>query len=182
MGSTLGVVLAFLAQFEAGLHPGRVNLLEPLFSLVLAACGGGLLLALLGCAVPRTRRAVRSRVARRRRRRAAAGAELRARAMMDELCPDGWRATITLTGGCQEPPEAAPEGRRDVVALDWAELDSERSDAAVVRRVSAPTISEALDAMVLDRHTDETLQQIEQAALADGALWPRPPSPPEDPD
>jgi hypothetical protein len=42
----------------------------------------------------------------------------------------------------------------------------------VIRRVWAPTIGEALDAMVADRRTDETLEQIEQGAVADGALWP----------
>jgi hypothetical protein len=37
---------------------------------------------------------------------------------------------------------------------------------------SAPTINEALDAMVADRRTDETLEQIEHGAAADGAWWP----------
>ena len=41
-----------------------------------------------------------------------------------------------------------------------------------MRRVWAPTIGEALEAMVADRRTDETLEQIEQGAVADGALWP----------
>lgn len=41
-----------------------------------------------------------------------------------------------------------------------------------MRRVWAPTIGEALDAMVADRRTDETLEEIEQGAAADGALWP----------
>jgi hypothetical protein len=48
----------------------------------------------------------------------------------------------------------------------------ESKRVAAVRRVWAPTISEALDAMVADRRTDETLQNIEQAALADGVRWP----------
>jgi hypothetical protein len=175
-------VLALLAQFEAGLHPGRVNLLQPLFTLVIAACGVALLLGALSWAAPRVRRALRARIASRRRLRAAASAELRARAMMDELCPHGWSAKLALLGGRQEPPSDSPDSHRDLVALDWAEFDGEGSGPAIVRRVWAPTIHQALDAMVADRRTDETLQQIEQAALAEGALWPRPPAPPEDPD
>jgi hypothetical protein len=88
-GCNFGLVLAFLAQFGAGLHPGRGSLLEPLGALILAAGAGGLVLAVLERVLPRTRRAVRSRIARRRRLRAEVNAELRARAMMDELCPHG---------------------------------------------------------------------------------------------
>jgi hypothetical protein len=164
--------LAFLAQFEAGLHPGSVNLLEPLFSLLLAAFGGGLLLLVLSRIVPRARRRLRARSAGRRRLRSAANAELRARAMMDELCPHGWSAKVTMVGGRESAPAAVPDARRDLVALDWAEFEDDGSRVAVVRRVWAPTISEALEAMVADRRTDETLQHIEQAALADGATWP----------
>ncbi len=58
------------------------------------------------------------------------------------------------------------EGSR--VALDWAELEDESGEPAVLRRVSAPTIVEALEAMVADRQTDETPEQIEQGATADG--------------
>jgi hypothetical protein len=168
----LPAVLVFMAQLEAGLHPGRVNLLQPLFTLAIAALGGGILMLVLGHVVPPTQRALRSRRAKRRRAREAAGAELRARAMMDELCPHGWQAKITLLGGCDEPPADTPDGRRDWVALDWTEFKGANSDVAVVRRVTAPTISEALDAMVVDRRTDEALQRIEQAAMADGAEWP----------
>jgi hypothetical protein len=91
--------------------------------------------------------------------RAAAGAELRARTLMSELCPHGWRAQINLAEGSG-------------VALDWAELEDESGQPAVLRRVWAPTIVEALDAMVADRRTDETLEQIEQGATAEGTLWP----------
>jgi hypothetical protein len=104
--------------------------------------------------------------------RAAATAEARARALMSELCPHGWRAQITLFGPGDELPPDAPEGERSQVALDWAELESERRGIAVVRRVWAPSIGEALEAMVADRRTDETLEQIEQSAVADGSLWP----------
>jgi hypothetical protein len=151
-----------------------VNLLEPLGALVLAAGGGGLVVVVLGQAVPRTRRALRSRIAKRRRLRAAANAELRARALMEELCPHGWHAQITLFGASERSPGDEPDRQRDWVALDWTAFAEESSRVGVVRRVWAPTISEALDAMVADRRTDETLQHIEQAALADGALWPDP--------
>lgn len=91
-------MLVFIVQFGDGLRAGRVNLIEPLGALILVACGGGLAVTVLGQVVPRVRRALRSRIARRRRRRAAANAELRARATMDELCPHGWHAQITLFG------------------------------------------------------------------------------------
>ena len=41
-----------------------------------------------------------------------------------------------------------------------------------MRRVWADTVGEALEAMVIDRRTDETLEQIELRASDDGALWP----------
>jgi len=163
-----------MAQFEVGLHPGRVNLLEPLGALLFAACTGGLALAVLGPVVPRARRALRPRIARRRRQRAAADAELRARAIMDELCPQGWRAQITLVRASKARRGETPDGQRDWVALDWTAFEDESSRVAVVRRVWAPTIGEALDAMVADRRTDETLRRVEQDALADGAVWPDP--------
>jgi hypothetical protein len=167
-------MLAFMAQFGVGLHPGRADLLGPLTALVVAAGTGGLAVVVLGKVVPRTRRALRSPIVRRRRLRAAANAELRARAMMDELCPHGWRAQITLYGASEGPVVDGPDRNRDRVAIDWAAFEDEESREGVVRRVWAPTISEALDAMVADRRTDETLQHVEQDALADGAMWPDP--------
>jgi hypothetical protein len=165
-------VLVFMVQGGVGLHPGGVNLVQPLGALIVFPCGGGLVLLVLGQVVPRAKRALRSRIARRRRRLAAAGAELRARVMMDELCPYGWRAQITLDGTAEEQSDDTPERHRDRVALEWTAFEDERSRVVVVRRVCAPTLSEALDAMVADRRTDETLQRVEQAALADGAEWP----------
>jgi hypothetical protein len=91
---------------------------------------------------------------------------------MSELCPQGWRAQITLFEAGDELPPGAPAADFARVALDWAELDSEQGRTAVVRRVWAPTIAEALDAMVADRSTDETLEQIERGAFADGGMWP----------
>ena len=66
----------------------------------------------------------------------------------------------------------APGGGWARVALDWAELDPEHAGPAVIRRVWAPTIPEALDAMVADRRTDAALEQIEHGAAAEGAEWP----------
>ncbi len=94
--------------------------------------------------------------------------------MMDELCPHGWRAQITLYSASEEQPVDSPLGHRDCVAIDWAAFESDGYLEPVVRRVWAPTISEALDAMVADRRTDETLQHVEQDALAEGAMWEDP--------
>jgi hypothetical protein len=150
---------------------GRGNLLEPLILLVLVVCAGALFLPVLALLVARVRTAARSRRSRRRRLRAAANAERRARALMSELCPHGWRAQITLIEGSVGQPHGDAEAEPDRVALDWTEFGDDSGRPAVMRRVWAPSIGEALDAMVADRRTDETLERIEQGAAADGALW-----------
>jgi hypothetical protein len=91
---------------------------------------------------------------------------------MDELCPYGWRAQITLFRAAEDPWKETPDAQRNRVALDWTAFEDESSRVTVVRRVWAPSINEALDAMVADRRTDETLQHVEQHALAEGAIWP----------
>jgi hypothetical protein len=149
-------------------HPGQVSLIGPLILVAFVICVGAVIVPLLGLAVSSSRGALRSWRGRRRRLRAAASAEMRARAMMSELCPHGWRAQITMFAAGEEDEN----GRPARVALDWTELGDESGRPAVMRRVWAPTIGEALDAMVADRRTDETLEQIEQGAVADGALWP----------
>jgi hypothetical protein len=98
-------------------------------------------------------------------------AELRARSLMSELCPHGWRAQLTLLAPGDELPPDAPRGERPRVALDWAEL-GERGEIVVARRVWAASIGEALDAMVADRRTDETLERIERAHPLQQDLWP----------
>jgi hypothetical protein len=115
---------------------------------------------------------MRSWRGRRQRLRAAASAELRARALMSELCPHGWRAQITMFAGADEDLPVGAGGAPATVALDWTELQDDSGRPAVMRRVWAPTIGEALEAMVADRRTDETLERIEQGAVAEGALWP----------
>lgn len=169
-------MLAFAVQFGGErFDPGPGSLVEPLVLVVAAACAGALLLPVMGFAVTRIRRTVHAWRAERRRLRAAATAERRARALMSELCRHGWRAQITLGEGDGTPAaddDSGAPGRG--VALDWTELGDDAGRPAVMRRVWAPTIGEALEAMVADRQTDETLEQIELRASADGALWPDP--------
>lgn len=136
--------------------------------MLLVACGFCAVVALLSMGVRSLQRALRQRREARRRLVDASGAELRARSMMTELCPHGWRAQITLFEPRDELPEGAPTGERARVALDWAELGDGHDDIAVMRRVWGSTIVDALDAMVADRRTDETLEQIERAA----GSWP----------
>jgi hypothetical protein len=162
----------FMIQGNAGRYdPGSVNLLEPLVLLAGGVIVGGAGLWLLGLVVARVRRGLRAWRGRRRQARIAANAERRARAIMTELCPLGWQAQITLFETAVDQPNE--EGPRAPVALDWAELSAYPTGRpAVMRRVWAATIAEALEAMVADRQTDEALEQIEQLAAAEGALWP----------
>jgi hypothetical protein len=163
----------FGIQSESPLsHPGPANLLEPLALLVFIVVVAVLVVPLLERLVSRSRSGLRYWRSKRRRARAAAHAEVRARALMSELCPHGWRAQITLLQTGDAELAGAPNRARACVALDWMELEPESGRPAVMRRVWAATISEALDAMVADRRTDETLEQIEHGAAADGAWWP----------
>jgi hypothetical protein len=170
-------MLIFLIQWGgARYHPGPVNLLQPVILLLGGVAFGAIGLPLLGLIVPRCRQGLRGRRVRRRQARAAANAERRARAVMSELCPHGWQAQITLfesTAGESDFAGPRAAGPRAPVALDWAELSADAGGRpAVMRRVWAPTIAEALQAMVADRQTDEALEQIEHGAAAEGALWP----------
>ena len=124
---------------------------------VVAALVAALAVPLLGVAIAGSGQSVRTW----RRRRSSATAERRARSMMSELCPHGWRAQITVGG----------HGPR-TVALEWAELSSRNGEPIVSRRVWGETIEDALDAMVSDRRTDATLERIERSAMTDGARWP----------
>jgi hypothetical protein len=166
-------VLVFMVQCgNACFGAAHASLLEPLAVLAFVICGGLLVVPLLGLLVSRSRGARRDWRRKRRRLRAAATAETRARALMGELCPHGWRAQITLLGPDDEQPPTGPNGEPARVAVDWTELGDVSGRPAVIRRVWAPTIGEALDAMVADRRTDVTLEQIEHGAGADGDLWP----------
>jgi len=163
-------VLAFAVQFSSGHHPKGGSLLGPALTLVVTAVIGGLLLSTLRRVVPPLRGWIHGRRTRKRRLRAAATAEVRARAMMDELCPHGWQAEIVLYSSTEDLPSEAPYPDRTRVQLDWEALH----EPTVSRRVWAQDVIGALEAMVADRITEETLRQIEQQALADGASWPDP--------
>ena len=146
----------------------------PLALIALVIGVGAVVVPLLGVTLSGAWRLMRASRRRRRRRDAAVNAEARARAMMSELCPHGWRAQITLFGD-DDPDDHRPltrDGRRARVALDWTELTDAGRRPAVMRRGWATTLAEALEAMVADRRTDETLERIERGAVADGALWP----------
>jgi hypothetical protein len=139
--SAAGRSLAVVAQLE----------------LVLA---GAVLLVLAGLLLSRELR--RWRAARRPH-----GDEVRARALMGELCPNGWQARVTLYGSAQ----ASPRSDGALVAVDWFELPGEHSEPPLTRRVWAPTIAEGLAGMVEDRRTDEVLERIERLANADDDPW-----------
>jgi hypothetical protein len=166
-------VLALAVQFGIGDHPTRGSLL-PAFGMIFAAAFlGGVLLLTLERIVPRIRRAVRRRMIMRRQLLAMASSELRSRMQMDELCPYGWQAEITVFSSASHLPDEAPNPEKVRVALDWAPLGFDGNPENVtVRRIWSETINLALETMVADRITDETLQQIELRALADGAEWP----------
>jgi len=85
---------------------------------------------------------------------------------MGELCPAGWQATITLYGGGAPMPADAPPSRTPPVALEWKQFD--RRHGALARRLWAPSIGAALQAMTDDRLTDIALEQIEQRSLGRG--------------
>lgn len=156
---------------QYGIRSGPGSLLGPLALILGGAAVGALLVPALRWLVIHVRTRLRARRAARRALQAAATAELRARALMGELCPFGWYAQVTVFGGTpvlaagELPPAAG-------VALDWTELSPGLGRPAVMRRVWADTIPGALEAMVADRRMDEALEQIEQGAAADGALWP----------
>ena len=161
-------------------HPGPVDLLQPLLLIAFGVVSGVLLVGLLDRAVPRVRRSWRARRRARRDLRAAATAEERARAVMSELCPHGWRADITVF----EHPDGEGDSftaligpRPDRVRLYWTELRDAAGTPAISRELWAPTVACAMEAMVADRRTDETLEAIEQGAVWDGASWPEPEDP-----
>jgi len=101
---------------------------------------------------------------RRSRRARPAGDEWSALAVMGELCPHGWQAQMTLYGWGAPVPADAPPARAPLVELEWTQYEEESGQIAIARRVWAQSIGEALQAMVEDRRTDVTLEQIEQDA------------------
>jgi hypothetical protein len=91
--------------------------------------------------------------------------------VMGELCPEGWQAQITLYGWGAPVPADAPQARTPLVELEWKQFEEETGRVIVARRVWAPTIGEALQAMVDDRRTDLALEQIERSAAEGGGAW-----------
>jgi hypothetical protein len=156
---------------DSALDLEHTGLLAPVAAVVVAAVAVVIAVPLLGLVLVGSRGALRGWRRRRMRMRAAALAEHRARALMGELCPNGWRAQITLFDAGGDGPGAG-ERRRAPVALDWTELRGDSGRPAIVRRVWAESIGDALEAMVADRRTDETLERIERGAVAEGAHWP----------
>jgi hypothetical protein len=82
---------------------------------------------------------------------------------MGELCPKGWQARITTYGGGAPVPADAPPSRVPPVALEWKQFGGS-SEVVVARRLWAPSIGSALQAMAEDRLTDLVLEEAEQAA------------------
>jgi hypothetical protein len=152
------LVQGFFAHPADGRGPSFVQITLAV-GVAIAGVALGFIIATLGKGA--RRRLQRWRTAR-RRARAAQLAEERARAQMSELCPHGWRAQITLYADGADHQAGAPAGPRGRVALDWSELEPDGQGVAVSRRVWAASIAEALEAMVADRRTDETLERIER--------------------
>jgi hypothetical protein len=166
----LRIVLTLWVQFlHRPYRAGNSNLLAPMAMILAAAVVGLLLIPALRVSRRHVLLSFRGRRRRARRRRDSTAAEGRARAMMGELCPHGWSCQITLYEGPLPADEEPPPGQ---VALDWVELRQEAGRPAVMRRVWGGSIAEALEAMVADRRTDLTLEQIELRATLEGADWP----------
>jgi hypothetical protein len=92
--------------------------------------------------------------------------------VMGELCPHGWQAQITLRGEGAPVPADAPPVTAPLVELEWKQFAAEPGRVAIARRVWATTIGDALQAMVDDRRTDLTFEQIEQAvAETEDVQW-----------
>jgi hypothetical protein len=87
--------VGFMIQSES-VHRSHGTLLAPLLFLTVVTLGGGLFVAFVGRVLPWARGVVRSRRARWRQQHDTAQIEMRARALMDELSPHGWRAQLTL--------------------------------------------------------------------------------------
>jgi len=89
--------------------------------------------------------------------------EWSALSVMGELCPTGWQARITVYGGGAPVPADAPPSRVPPVALEWKQFGGSSGAAVVARRLWAPNIGSALQAMADDRLTDVVLEEAEQA-------------------
>ena len=86
---------------------------------------------------------------------------------MGEPRPAGWQARVTVYG-CGAPlPDHAPADARAAPLRRWRrwkKFDGQSGTTMVARRLWAPSIGSALQAMAEHRRTDLVLEQIEQAA------------------
>lgn len=121
---------------------------------------GAVLLALAGLLLTREIRRGRARTT-------PLSDEAWARAVMGELCPNGWRAQINLHGGGELLDATAPAA----VSVDWSELGDSLGEPPAMHRVWAATVASALSAMVDDRRADEVLERIERAANSEDDPW-----------
>jgi hypothetical protein len=98
--------------------------------------------------------------------------EWHARAVMSELCPEGWTAEITVYGWGAPPPPDAPPSAQPLVSVVWSEFQATEYGEArkvVARRIWAPSVALAMEAMIADRRLDLDLEQIEQSAGLDAS-------------
>ncbi|HEX4107654.1 MAG TPA: hypothetical protein VHX88_05940 [Solirubrobacteraceae bacterium] len=98
----------------------------------------------------------------RRRRRTGIQEQGPAKAM-DELCPGGWQARITMLGWRAPAPPDAPPADVPLVRLEWErfeEGDEHRSLGG--RRLWASSIPVALQAMVDGRSADQVIEEAEK--------------------
>jgi hypothetical protein len=96
--------------------------------------------------------------------------EQQAREQMQELCPNGWTARITLYGDGAPMPDDAPSAGERNVSVEWTEYDSDsagHTEVAVARRMWARTITGALRGMLADRQLDVELEKIERKVIED---------------
>lgn len=105
------------------------------------------------------------------RRRKPVADQWGALAVMGELCPHGWQAEIKVYGWGAPVPDDAPPSRTPLVGLEWQQFDEEPGRIVVSRRVWAPSIDRALQAMVEDRQTDIQLEQIERTVVEEEDVW-----------
>jgi hypothetical protein len=90
---------------------------------------------------------------------------------MEELCPDGWQAQITVYGRDAPIPEDAPAARDPLIELEWKQFEGEQRRVTVARRAWARTIGGALQMMVDARRTDAALERGEHAGAQTSDVW-----------
>jgi hypothetical protein len=84
---------------------------------------------------------------------------------MDELCPEGWRARITLYGWRAPTPPEVPRSDVPLVHLEWEQLEDDGAGglrSAGGRRLWASSVGVGLQAMVDGRSADHLLEEAER--------------------